>query len=114
VLTTTFIGLLDCISNFSSENQENYKEKYLAGHLVSISSMFFARVFVQIFGAKPNVTRENDVRTKNSYVKHWWNWLLKEAYGTLCVRSIVLVNKFKILKYIIAGGWGVNFILVYS
>jgi hypothetical protein len=25
--------------------------------------------FVQIFGTKPNKTRENDVRTKNSYVK---------------------------------------------
>jgi len=26
--------------------------------------------FVQIFDAKPNVTRENDVRTKNLCVKH--------------------------------------------
>jgi hypothetical protein len=31
---------------------------------------FSRAFFVQIFGAKPNVTRENDVRTKKSYVYH--------------------------------------------
>jgi len=35
---------------------------------------FSRAFFVQIFGAKPNVTRENDARTKNSYVFCWWNW----------------------------------------
>jgi len=37
---------------------------------------FLRAFFVQIIGAKPNVTRENDVCTKNLYVKRWWNWHL--------------------------------------
>jgi len=42
---------------------------------------FSRAFFIQIFGAKPNVTRENDVRTKNSYVKRWWNWRKHYSIG---------------------------------
>ncbi len=35
---------------------------------------FLCAFFVQIFGTRQNVTRENGVRTKNLYVKRWWNW----------------------------------------
>ncbi len=38
---------------------------------------FMREFFVQIFCQSQNVTRkscQNDVRTKNLYVKHWWNW----------------------------------------
>jgi len=47
-------------------------------NFINTSSQFHQRFlrafFGQIFGAKPNVTRENNVRTKNLYVKCWWNW----------------------------------------
>jgi len=43
--------------------------------------------FVQIFGTKPNITRENDVRTKNLYAKRWWNWLqeIRRSKNLLCL-----------------------------
>ncbi len=40
---------------------------------------FLCTFFIQIFGAKPNVTRENYVRMKNSYTKCWWNWPQRRA-----------------------------------
>jgi len=36
---------------------------------VNFINIFLCAFLVQIFGAKPNVTRENDVRTKNLYEK---------------------------------------------
>jgi len=44
--------------------------------------------FVWIIGAKPNVTRENDVCTKNSYVKCWWNWHLV-TQASFAARTLV-------------------------
>ncbi len=38
---------------------------------------FLREFFVWIFDAKPSVTRENEVRMKNLYIKFWWNWLQK-------------------------------------
>jgi hypothetical protein len=44
---------------------------------VNFINVFFARFFVQNFGAKPNTIEKScrkDVHTKNMCVKCWWNW----------------------------------------
>ncbi len=51
----------------------------------------FHQRFSSAFGTKPNVTRENDVRTKNLYIKCWWNWLQKT---TTEAESAMLRNLF--------------------
>jgi len=51
---------------------------FLFGNHPSISSTYTHTFFVRNFGSKAETYLEKavkkDVHTKNSYVKHWWNW----------------------------------------
>ncbi len=72
-----------CIED-ASPSQEKSNCRTISG--VNFINIKRARFSYEFWRQSQNVTRKKDVRTKNSYVKLWWNWRLVSISSTFGVQ----------------------------